>query len=177
MRKNSSTRLRSYTTVASAGGANVAARPGYVIVSPISTVALAATEASAASRPVPPATLTVVAGGGRSGDAWRLAGWQAGWAFGHWAGWGGQEGGVEMPFQVVHGVEGAAQGVGQGLAQGEADQEGADQAGTAGGGDEVQVGDGDAGGCQGGVADRQPVGEVLARGDFGDDAAVVGGGR
>ncbi len=80
-----------------------------------------------------------------------------------------------MAFEVVDGDEGLVEAEGEGFGVGDADEEGAGEAGAVGDGDGVEVAAvGDAGSAHGGADDGDDVAEVLAGGEFGDDAAVVG---
>ena len=78
----------------------------------------------------------------------------------------------EMRFEVMDGMERAAQGPGCRLTERETDEQRTDEARTAGGGDEVDIGERHAGAGEGFAPHRRPVVQVLARGDLGNDTAV-----
>ena len=87
---------------------------------------------------------------------------------------GFHEDGVDVAFEVVDGDEGLAGAEGEGLGVEDADKEGSGEAGAVGDGDGVEVGVLESGFGYGGADDRDDVAEVLAAGELGDDAAVVG---
>jgi hypothetical protein len=88
-----------------------------------------------------------------------------------------EEDGVDVAFQVIDGDEGEVVGEGQGFGVGDSDKKSAGEAGTAGDGDGVEVGKRGIGLREGGTDDGDDGAEMLAGGEFRDDAAVtsVGG--
>ncbi len=86
----------------------------------------------------------------------------------------GEARGQRVGFEMIDGDEGLAAGQRQRLRHGEPDDDAADEAGTGGGGDAVEVGEPDAGVLQ--RAHDQPVEhlDMRARGDLRHDAAEGG---
>ena len=80
----------------------------------------------------------------------------------------------EVAFDVVDGEEGFCGTDGQTLCQSGSDKEGGGKAGAGGGGDGVEIGKGEAGFFHGQIDDVGGAGEVVARGDFWNDAAELG---
>ena len=82
-----------------------------------------------------------------------------------------------MPFEVVDPVEGPTEPKGHGPTEGEPHQQTAHQPGATGGGDGVELAERHTRRFEGLSADGRPIGQVLARGDFGDHATIglVGG--
>ena len=85
-----------------------------------------------------------------------------------------QQYGVDVAFEVVDGDERLAESPGQGFGVADADEQGTGEAGAFGDGDRVHVRHGDVGFAEGGIDDGDDGAEVLAGGEFGDDAAVRG---
>src|ERR1700690_70359 len=85
-----------------------------------------------------------------------------------------EEDGMDVTFQVVDGDQGKIVGEGESFCVGDADEEGSGEAGTAGDGDGVEVGEGGVGLHQCGADDGNDGAEMLAGGEFRDDAAVAG---
>jgi poly(A) polymerase len=83
-----------------------------------------------------------------------------------------QQNRVDVAFEVIDGDERLAEGEGQGFGVGDADEQSAGEAGAFSDGNGVQVGELDAGAGDGFADDGDNVAQVLARGEFGDDAAV-----
>jgi len=80
---------------------------------------------------------------------------------------------VDVAFEVVHGDQREVCAEGQGLCEADADEESSGEAWAFGDGYGGEVGVGDAGALHG-LADHGDDGaEVFARGELGDDAAVV----
>ena len=89
------------------------------------------------------------------------------------------EDGVDVAFEVVDGDQRLVEAEGEGFGVGDADEQCAGEAGAFGDGDGVEVGEGDGWPAarwrgHGFADDGDDVAEVLAGGEFGDDAAVVG---
>ena len=87
--------------------------------------------------------------------------------------------GVDVAFEVIDGDQGLIEAEGEGFGVGDADQQCASEAGAFGDGNGVEVGEGDwiagrsASARHGFADDGNDVAEVLAGGEFRDDAAVV----
>lgn len=82
--------------------------------------------------------------------------------------------GVDVALEVVDGDDGARVGEGDGLGEGHADEKGTDEAGAFGDGDGGEIGVSGAGARHGVRDDGDDGAEVFARGEFGDDTAVLG---
>ena len=85
-----------------------------------------------------------------------------------------EEDGVDVAFQMVDGDEGKVVGEGEGFGVGDADEEGSSKARTAGDGNGVEAGKGDAGIRQRGADDGNDGAEMLAGGQFWNDSAITG---
>ncbi len=83
------------------------------------------------------------------------------------------EDGVDVAFEVVDGDEGEVGSEGEGFGEADADEERAGEARAFGDGDGGEVGVLDARALHGFADDGDDGAEVFARGEFGDDAAVV----
>ncbi len=81
--------------------------------------------------------------------------------------------GVDVAFQVVDGYEGEIGAEGEGLGETDANQQGTGEARTFGDGYGGEIGVGDARLLHGFADDGDDGAEMLARGELGDDAAVV----
>ena len=84
-----------------------------------------------------------------------------------------EKGGCHVAFEMVHANEGQASAVGDGFGRGKAHEERSDKAGTPRCGDAVDVVQGDACIFQGLEHDSADGLDMLARRDFGNDAAVL----
>lgn len=84
------------------------------------------------------------------------------------------EDGVNVALKMVDGDEGLAGSEGQRLGIKDADQERSGETGALRDGDGVKVFEADAGLGHGGADDRDDVAQMLAAGELGDDAAIVG---
>ena len=82
--------------------------------------------------------------------------------------------GVDVSFEVVDAEEGEVASEGDGFAEAVSDEEGAGEAGAAGGANGLDVIEGGAGFGEGFAHDGGDLAEVFAAGDFGHDAAVAG---
>jgi hypothetical protein len=87
---------------------------------------------------------------------------------------GFQYDGMDVAFEVVDRDERFVEREGEGFGVEDADEQRAGQAGAFGDGDGVEVGEADVGFGDGLADDRDEVAQVLARGEFGNDPAVVG---
>jgi len=87
---------------------------------------------------------------------------------------GGDVCGVDVGVEVINGEEGEVSGPGEGFCGGGADEEGADESGTVGDGDGMDVVEGEVRVGECGGEDGDEGFEMGATGDFGDDATETG---
>ncbi len=85
---------------------------------------------------------------------------------------GFEKDGVDVAGEMVHGDERLAQREGESFSVSDADEQSADQAGTLGDGDGIEVLQSDAGLLDGFADDRDDLAEMFAGGEFRDDSAV-----
>jgi len=81
--------------------------------------------------------------------------------------------GADVAFEMVDADEGDVPGKAERLGVGEADEEATDEAGAVGDGDGIEIFEAGVGLGEGFADDRDDGADVLAAGEFGDDATVL----